>query len=214
MNYQRHYDRLIERARVRELCGYSERHHVLPRCLGGANEVCNLVRLTPEEHYVAHQLLVKIHPDNGSLLWAAKQMSRNRPGRQNKLYGWLRRKFSVMNSRHMKGLWKDQGYLGKMATRSELARGNLGWQPNKTERRQCADKQSARWLNGEYRDGIIAARKSAAYADAQRTKGKNSLVAHAKTSMPAIEYKAWLAKRGDAVRRGRAAAKIRRAAAE
>ena len=63
MNYRRHYDRLIERARNRVLSGYVERHHVLPRCMGGGNESSNLVQLTAEEHYVAHQLLHKMHPD-------------------------------------------------------------------------------------------------------------------------------------------------------
>ena len=38
MNYFDHYDRLIARARTRVLEGYRERHHVLPRCMGGSNE--------------------------------------------------------------------------------------------------------------------------------------------------------------------------------
>lgn len=63
-----------------------------PRCLGGGNEPGNLVRLTPEEHYLAHQLLVKIHPTVPGLVTAAVTMTANRPG--NKLYGWLRRRVS------------------------------------------------------------------------------------------------------------------------
>jgi hypothetical protein len=89
--YVAHYNRLIERARTRELAGYCERHHVIPRCMGGSDDPANIVRLTPEEHYVAHQLLVKMHPEHPQLIWAAHLMA-SRPG--NKLYGWMRRRMS------------------------------------------------------------------------------------------------------------------------
>jgi len=89
MNYQKHYNRLIERARIRTIEGYRERHHIVPKCLGGSDEKDNLVELTPEEHYVAHQLLVKIYPENGKLVHAAVMMTASRPS--NKIYGWLKR---------------------------------------------------------------------------------------------------------------------------
>lgn len=88
MDYQAHYGRLIERAKVRELSGYVERHHIVPRCLGGTDAEENMVGLTAEEHYVAHQLLIRIYPQETKLVWAAHMMA-TRPG--NKLYGWLRR---------------------------------------------------------------------------------------------------------------------------
>jgi len=48
MNYQRIHDAIIDRARNRTLTGYTERHHVIPRCLGGTNDKENLVKLTVE----------------------------------------------------------------------------------------------------------------------------------------------------------------------
>ena len=97
MNYQKHYDTLINRAKNRLLEGYSERHHIIPRCMGGTDEQDNLATLTAEEHYVAHQLLVKIYPDNYKLIYAAHMMTVSSSGqvRNNKLYGWLRVKFSA-----------------------------------------------------------------------------------------------------------------------
>lgn len=91
MNYQRHYDALIERARCREVVGYVERHHVVPRCMGGNDDKSNLVPLTPEEHFVAHQLLVKIYPENQKLIFAAWGMTQGK-WRSNKKFGWLRKK--------------------------------------------------------------------------------------------------------------------------
>jgi len=93
MDYQKHYTRLIERAQDRILPDYSEKHHILPRCLGGSNSKSNIVKLTPEEHYVAHQLLSKIHPENHSLKKAAWMMTVRSANQQrnNKAYGWIKR---------------------------------------------------------------------------------------------------------------------------
>jgi hypothetical protein len=102
MNYQKIYDSLINQAKNRApVTGYYEQHHVVPRCLGGTDSIDNLVNLTPEEHYVAHQLLAKIHKENHKILFAAAMMCVNRP--TNKLYGWIRRRLSTVQSNAMSG---------------------------------------------------------------------------------------------------------------
>lgn len=54
------YDRLIERAKTRSnATGYTERHHIIPRSLGGSDDHSNIVVLTAKEHYIAHRLLAK-----------------------------------------------------------------------------------------------------------------------------------------------------------
>lgn len=111
MNYIAHYDRLISRAQGRVLIGYKERHHIIPRCLGGGNEPSNLVFLTGEEHYVAHQLLVRIHPHNGRLVHASVWMAKRCSG--NKAYGWLRRLHAAAVSQTMMG---NKSWLGKKHT--------------------------------------------------------------------------------------------------
>lgn len=95
MNYTLHYEKLCNRAKCRILSGYKEKHHIIPRCLGGTDARENIAELTPEEHFVAHQLLVKIYPTNGRLVYAARAMtigSRTHT-RNNKLYGWIRRRY-------------------------------------------------------------------------------------------------------------------------
>lgn len=89
MDYFKIYERLIDRARSRNIDDYYERHHVIPRCMGGNDDPNNIVNLTPEEHYLAHQLLVKMYPSNAGLVSAASYMC-TRPN--NKMYGWLKRK--------------------------------------------------------------------------------------------------------------------------
>lgn len=106
MNYQKIYASLIERGRQRTLEGYTENHHIIPKCMGGNDEKENLVELTPEEHYLAHQLLVKIYPKNQALVRAASMMIPNRPS--NKMYGWIRRRFSIAQSESQSGSKNSQ----------------------------------------------------------------------------------------------------------
>jgi hypothetical protein len=96
MNYKRIYDNLIERAKNRITNGqtYYERHHIIPKCMNGTDDEDNLVDLLPEEHYISHLLLVKIYPDESKLIYAANMMA----NRNNKSYGWVKRKFAIQNS--------------------------------------------------------------------------------------------------------------------
>lgn len=73
MNYQRIYDDFIADRRTAEdptglLDAYTEKHHILPRALGGDDSPSNLIRLTARDHYFAHCCLAKIH---GGKMWAA-----------------------------------------------------------------------------------------------------------------------------------------------
>ncbi len=84
---------------------YREGHRIIPGCLGGKYVEENVVFLTPEEHYVVHQLLVKMHPEKNELLYAAHMMTVSKNGiqRGNKYYGWLRRKMSETMKKDFKG---------------------------------------------------------------------------------------------------------------
>lgn len=107
MNYQLHYNRLVERAKNRVLAGYSERHHVVPRCLDKSSTY--VVKLTPEEHYVAHQLLCKMNPGNWKLVFAAVKMTHigNTRRTNNRMYGWLRRAWNASASDAAKVGWDN-----------------------------------------------------------------------------------------------------------
>jgi hypothetical protein len=67
MNYPKIYNQIIERAKTRQLEGYKEKHHILPKCLGGSNDKENLVGLTAREHFLCHMLLVEIYPKENKL---------------------------------------------------------------------------------------------------------------------------------------------------
>jgi hypothetical protein len=59
--YTRWYNNITENAKSRIIDGYTERHHIHPRSLGGTNNKDNLVNLTAREHFICHWLLTKMH---------------------------------------------------------------------------------------------------------------------------------------------------------
>jgi len=61
--------------------------------MGGTDDPENLVDLTPEEHFIAHQLLVKMYPNETNLIFACHRMTYSE-NTTNKMFGWLRRKHS------------------------------------------------------------------------------------------------------------------------
>lgn len=95
MNYSAIYDAIIARAKGRTLHCYTEKHHILPRCMGGSNDPVNIVNLTPEEHFVCHQLLAKSNPTHFGLNASALALCAHPNGKRasNKAYGWLKRRY-------------------------------------------------------------------------------------------------------------------------
>lgn len=108
MDYIRIYEAFIKDRRAKEptLTGYTERHHVLPRSMGGDNDPGNLIDLTPEDHFFAHLLLAKAHGTRQ--MWGAcmlmmgarragqgKFTIRRRLTRSRLQYGMIRRAYSA-----------------------------------------------------------------------------------------------------------------------
>jgi NUMOD3 motif len=79
MNSKLIYDKIIAKAlltkRVKDGTIYYEEHHIIPKCLGGSEDVSNKVLLTAREHFLLHWLLIKIYPHNQKLRFAFHMMS-------------------------------------------------------------------------------------------------------------------------------------------
>ena len=81
--YTRTYYKIIARAQGRVNHCYTEKHHIIPKSLGGSNSKSNLVALTAKEHFLCHRLLVKMTEGDNKVkmrraIWA---MSTARGGR-------------------------------------------------------------------------------------------------------------------------------------
>jgi len=58
--YTQWYYCIIAQAQAQTANVYYEKHHIIPRSLGGSNKQDNLVRLTARAHYVVHRLLTRM----------------------------------------------------------------------------------------------------------------------------------------------------------
>ena len=67
MDYKKIYNQIIERAKNREIEGYTEKHHIIPKCIGGSDINVNIVKLTAREHFLCHMLLCEIYPKKHKL---------------------------------------------------------------------------------------------------------------------------------------------------
>ncbi len=63
MDYKKHYELLISSRKDRKIIKgeYYETHHIVPKSMGGSNDVNNLIKLTAKEHFIAHWLLWRIY---------------------------------------------------------------------------------------------------------------------------------------------------------
>ena len=84
-----------------------ERHHIVPRSLGGTDEIDNLVWLTTREHYIAHLLLTKftVGQERSKMVYACNMMCQTRDGLKvnSRLYEYIRKEHSLIVSKQMSG---------------------------------------------------------------------------------------------------------------
>ena len=98
--YSRLYHRIVASAQngtVRE--GYSERHHIIPKALGGTDSKSNLVRVTAREHFILHYLLTKFTegPDFRKMVAAFNMMNCSSYGQQR----YMNSRLYDANRKHM-----------------------------------------------------------------------------------------------------------------
>jgi hypothetical protein len=95
------YFNIIQRARTRIINDYTERHHIIPKCMGGSDEEDNIVKLTAREHFICHLLLIRMTPPEyrAKLVYAAWQLSRPSKNKTvkvtNRIYALLKEQMSA-----------------------------------------------------------------------------------------------------------------------
>lgn len=165
--YQNWYDQLIITRRNRSLPNdqYREKHHILPRSLGGDDSTENLIELTPREHFVAHLLLAHIHAGkNGmKMVHALRRMltGHNRYIPNSRTYEIIRKMAMIKCSGENNPMFGRTGInhpnYGKYDTIwTEERRKHIGetskgrkWTQEQREKLVAAHRQ--RWANPEYR---------------------------------------------------------------
>lgn len=126
MNYQKIHNDITSRGASRKklkrgTAGYMyyEKHHIIPRCMGGTNDETNLTLLTAEEHWIVHLLLARIYPGNVKLIYACQAMTmvggKGDRRTTNKLFGRVRREYCEASSRRQRGRIVSQEQRDKIS---------------------------------------------------------------------------------------------------
>ena len=183
MDDSKHYTALVSRARTRALTEYYETHHILPRCAGGDDSPANLVRLTPEEHYTAHLLLVQIYKNKSQqvyqkLLYACNLMSgSSNIGRKNKYYGWVRRRLNETRTGTTHSKATKEKISQKVASYFKTNSSWLKGKPlTKEHKAKCSAALKGRTPTAEHKAKISAALKGKPKSPQHRAKfsGENN----------------------------------------
>lgn len=137
MDYERIYREFITDRREKEsrLEGYTEVHHIVPRCMGGSDCATNLISLTPEDHYFAHLLLAYAY---GGKLWAPLIIM-SRPARQVGVFSRNKRTRAIVAAARRKS---SEYQLG--AKRPSVS-AKLSGRPKSLEHRAAISKSRMGW---------------------------------------------------------------------
>jgi hypothetical protein len=109
--YTKWYNLIVQNAQNRTTdLSYFERHHIVPKSLGGTNNKENLVMLTAREHFVCHLLLTKMLSGDSKrkMIYAFWQLSNQKNSSQqrycptSKTYEIARKMFAEWHSARMK----------------------------------------------------------------------------------------------------------------
>lgn len=104
MNYKQIYNDLCTRSQTRKWEKFTyEKHHIIPKSLGGTDSKSNIAILTPREHALAHLLLVKFltGEHKAKMIFALKTMVSYRNKNRNQLtsrqYETIRQTFQTLS---------------------------------------------------------------------------------------------------------------------
>ncbi len=118
--YKNWYDSIIATATHRILITYTEKHHIIPRSLGGDDSSANLVDLTAREHFICHWLLTKIHTGEAKhkMLHALRMLRAEKIGQARyktkitaRVYANLKEEYALLQSDKLTG--SGNGMYGK-----------------------------------------------------------------------------------------------------
>lgn len=179
--YTRIYNMIIAQARTRVNDCYVERHHIIPKSLGGNNSKENLVELTAREHFICHKLLVKMTEgkDKTKMRYAVYSFMQNNPYQKRKKltsrdYEYLRQQVALAN-KERPGPWKGK-------TLSDEHRKNLS---NAKKGKKLGPKSE------DHRRKISESKKGHIQSQETRKKRSNSLTGGTRSEETKLKMSLW-----------------------
>lgn len=139
MTYEEFINNILN-TRGRFACGdeYHERHHIVPRCMGGGNEEENLIDLFAREHFEAHRLLALENPDNRGLQYA----------------WWNMCNIKGSNKNHRCEVLPEEYEEARIAI-SKIPSPMLGKHLSENQKKILSINLKKRWKDDEFRNKVI-----------------------------------------------------------
>jgi hypothetical protein len=149
--YKKWYSQITQNGKTSKDEG-NERHHIVPRSLGGNDDPQNIAFITPREHFICHWLLTKIYhggEDHWKMINAFRMMRAENPNQQrystkvtSRVYENLKREYSILQSERMTG--ENNPMWGK--THSDKARRLIS---EKNTGKKLSEEQIARQVDAQ-----------------------------------------------------------------
>lgn len=117
MTYEQFITNIIMSRGQYNCAGYKERHHIIPRCMGGVDDKSNIIYLYPREHYEAHKLLALENPDNHKLnraWWLMSHINNTKYEVTSNEYEQSKESFGKFMSQDMRDRWKTKQFQDLM----------------------------------------------------------------------------------------------------
>lgn len=160
MNYQKIYNQLIKK-RQKEIINkkdcYCERHHIIPKSIGGTDDNTNLVNLTAREHFIAHLLLAKIY--GGTMIYAVHRL----------MFG----KTKISTNSVLYENIRKSSYITKETREKMSIKSKEKWS-NESFREKHKQSMKKLFLDDEHRKKISIASKKSWESEEKRQKASNS----------------------------------------
>ena len=181
--YTTWYYNIITGAKSRDVSPdtYVERHHIIPRALGGLDSVENLVRLTAKEHFICHLLLTKMLDGQAKhkMIYAANRMlsgnnCQNRYRTTSNIYQYIKSQASKARSLEQRGVPQTEASNQK---RAATLRGRTTYQRTAETIRRLKETKKAH-PQVPWNKGKPSPNKGLTYEELYGTKKAKELKAH------------------------------------
>jgi len=177
--YYKWYQQIIARGKSRlvDPTSYYEKHHIIPKSMGGNNKKENLVLLTAREHFICHWLLTKCVSEGvdkmNYALWSMMNVENEFHQRYkitSRIYENLRTKLAIVFSNQHKGKPKSDEHRKKISeTRKRLiAEGTLKVNENKEKYKKLSENMIGRLHSEETRKKISESNKGKIISEEQK----------------------------------------------
>jgi len=133
--YKKYYNAIVENARIQDRTCYIEKHHIVPRSLGGSDDTSNIVKLTAREHFICHWLLTKFTTgiNKGKMIKALSLMRSETK--------YQKRYSTKITARVYENIKVEHAEI--------IRKQNTGWQPTKEQRQKISESKM-----GKTRDSL------------------------------------------------------------